>query len=162
MTKRSALVLNGPNLNLLGQRKPEVYGRHTLAEVEQMCRATADELGIVLDFRQSNDEGVLVDWIHEEGARVADGTSIGAVFNPAAYTNTSVALYDAIEAVHLPVIEVHISNILAREPFRHHSFVSPLARGVIIGFGVHGYSLALRGLYEAFEARSVPAEWSPE
>jgi 3-dehydroquinate dehydratase-2 len=142
----SVLVLNGPNLNLLGTRKPEVYGTTTLADVEQLCRTEADRLGLDLVFRQSNHEGQLIDWIHEAGAQVRAGTSIGAVFNPGAYTHTSVALHDAIEAVELPVIELHISNVHAREAFRHHSFISPVARGIIVGFGTHGYVLALRGL----------------
>jgi len=144
----SVLVLNGPNLNLLGTRKPEVYGTTTLADVEKLCAAEASELGLELQFRQSNYEGQLIDWIHEEGARVTAGTSIGAVFNPGALTHTSVALHDAIEGVSLPVIELHISNVHQREDFRHHSFISPVARGIVVGFGVHGYLLALRGLYE--------------
>jgi len=143
----SVLVLNGPNLNLLGTRKPEVYGSTTLADVEKLCRAEADRLGLELVFRQSNWEGQLIDWIHEEGRSVKAGTSIGAVYNPGAHTHTSVAIRDAIEGVSLPVIECHISNVHAREEFRHHSFVSPVARGIVIGFGVLGYTLALNGLH---------------
>jgi 3-dehydroquinate dehydratase II len=143
----SVLVLNGPNLNLLGTRKPEVYGTTTLADVEELCRREARALGLELRFRQSNHEGQLVDWIHEEGRAVAAGESLGAVFNPGAYSHTSVALHDAIEGAELPVAEVHISNIHAREEFRHHSFVSRVAAGVVVGFGVHGYVLALRALH---------------
>jgi 3-dehydroquinate dehydratase-2 len=145
----SVLVLNGPNLNLLGTRKPEVYGTTTLADVEQMCREEAGKLGLDLVFRQSNHEGELIDLIHQTGAAVKAGDSIGAVFNPGAFTHTSVALHDAIEAASLPVIELHISNVHRREEFRHHSYISPVARGIIVGFGVHGYLLALNGLYEA-------------
>jgi 3-dehydroquinate dehydratase-2 len=144
----SVLVLNGPNLNLLGTRKPEVYGSTTLADVEKMCREAAAGLDLELTFRQSNHEGQLIDWIHEEGARVKAGSSIGAVFNPGAFTHTSVALHDAIEGASLPLIECHISNVHKREEFRHHSFISPVARGIIVGFGVYGYVLAIRGLRE--------------
>jgi 3-dehydroquinate dehydratase-2 len=144
---KSVLILNGPNLNLLGTRKPEVYGTTTLAEVEEMCRREADELGLEVMFRQSNHEGQLIDWIHAAGPEVQAGRSIGAVFNPGAFTHTSVALHDAIEAVRLPVIELHISNVHGREEFRHQSWISPVARGIIIGLGVHGYPLALRALH---------------
>jgi 3-dehydroquinate dehydratase-2 len=143
----SVLVLNGPNLNLLGTRKPEVYGSTTLADVEDLCRETAEELGLELDFRQSNHEGQLIDWIHEAGPRVAAGESIGAVLNPGAFTHTSVALHDAIEGVSLPLVELHVSNVHRREEFRHHSFVSPVASGIVVGFGVAGYPLAIRGLH---------------
>ena len=136
---RKILVLNGPNLNLLGQRQPEVYGRETLADVERACTALADELGVAVEFRQSNHEGQLIDWIH-----AARGTAAGIVVNPAAYTHTSVALLDALSAFDGPVIEVHISNIHKREDFRHHSFVSLRADGVIAGCGTEGYLLALR------------------
>ena len=139
-------VLNGPNLNLLGTRKPEVYGRTTLADVEQLCREEAGRLGLDVVFRQSNHEGQLIDWLHECGAAVKGGASIGAVFNPGAYTHTSVALHDAIEGAELPVVEVHISNVHRREEFRHPSYLSPVARGIVMGFGVRGYVLALRGL----------------
>jgi 3-dehydroquinate dehydratase-2 len=145
---QSVLVLNGPNLNLLGTRSPEVYGASTLADVEKLCRTTASGLGLEIDFRQSNHEGELIDWIHAAGAQVAAGASIGAVFNPGALTHTSVALRDAIEGAGLPVIEVHISNIHAREEFRHHSHVSPVARGVVVGLGVQGYALAIAALRE--------------
>ena len=144
---KTVMVLNGPNLNLLGTRKPEVYGTTSLADVEKLCRAEADRLGLELVFRQSNHEGRLIDWIHEAGAQVKAGTAIGVVLNAGAYTHTSIALHDAIEGSDLPVIEVHISNVHAREEFRHHSFISPVARGVIVGFGTHGYVLGLRGLH---------------
>ncbi|MEV4534702.1 type II 3-dehydroquinate dehydratase [Asanoa sp. NPDC049518] len=144
----SVYVLNGPNLNLLGTRRPEVYGSTTLADVEDLCRQEAGKLGLELEFLQSNHEGQLVDWVQEAGARVAAGESIGAVLNAGAYTHTSVALHDAIEGASLPVIEVHISNVHAREEFRHRSFISPVARGIVVGFGVHGYVLALQGLHQ--------------
>lgn len=148
----SVLVLNGPNLNLLGTRKPEVYGSATLADVERLCRDTAEQLGLELEFRQSNHEGQLIDWIQEEGPRVKAGESIGAVFNAGAYTHTSVALHDAIESVELPVIELHISNVHRRESFRHHSYISPVATGIIVGLGIAGYGLAIRALYERASA----------
>ena len=148
----SVWVLNGPNLNLLGTRKPEVYGRTTLADVEEMCRQEAGKLGLDVVFRQSNHEGQLIDWIHEAAAEVKSGNSIGAVFNPGAYTHTSVALHDAIEGADLPVIETHISNVHKREEFRHHSYISPVARGIIVGFGVTGYVLAINGLHQVSQA----------
>src|SRR5919108_893214 len=144
----SVWVLNGPNLNLLGTRKPEVYGRTTLADVERMCREEAGKLGLDVVFRQSNHEGELIDWIHELGAEVKAGRSIGAVYNPGAHTHPSVALHDAIEGAELPVIELHISNVHRREEFRHHSFISPVARGIVVGFGVLGYPLVIEGLYQ--------------
>jgi 3-dehydroquinate dehydratase-2 len=144
----SVLVLNGPNLNLLGTRKPEVYGSTTLVDVEKMCREEAQKLGLDVDFKQSNHEGQLIDWIHECGAAVKAGDSIGAVYNPGAHTHTSVALHDAIEGASLPVIECHISNVHKREEFRHHSFISPVASGIVVGFGVYGYVLAIQGLYQ--------------
>jgi 3-dehydroquinate dehydratase-2 len=144
----SVLIMNGPNLNLLGTRKPEVYGTTTLADVEKLCTDAAAALGLDVDFKQSNHEGQLIDWIHETGAAVKAGNSIGAVFNPGAFTHTSVALHDAIEGASLPLIECHISNVHKREEFRHHSFISPVASGIIVGFGVHGYVLAINGLYQ--------------
>ena len=132
-------VLNGPNLNLLGKRQPEIYGRETLADVEAACRSLAAELGLAIVFRQSNREYELIDWIHE-----ARETAKGIVINPAAFTHTSVAILDALNAFDGPVLEVHISNVHKREPFRHHSYVSARADGVIAGFGVQGYELALR------------------
>jgi 3-dehydroquinate dehydratase-2 len=140
-------VLNGPNLNLLGKREPDLYGRATLADIEGACRDRGKELGLNVDFRQTNIEGVLVDWIQE-----AAGNAQGIVINPGAYTHTSVALHDAIRAIGLPVIEVHLSNIFAREPFRHHSFVSPVAKGVICGLGPSGYTLALEALRAFLDA----------
>ena len=132
-------VLNGPNLNLLGEREPDIYGRETLADIQAVCEAAAGDVPVV--FRQSNHEGVLVDWIHE-----ARGTTAGIVINPGAYSHTSVAILDALNAYEAPVIEVHISNIHKREAFRHHSFVSTRAEAVIAGCGPHGYELALRHL----------------
>lgn len=140
-------VLNGPNLNLLGTRKPEVYGYATLADVEAMCHEAAGRLGLLCEFKQSNHEGELITWIHELGARVRAGDSIGAVFNPGAFTHTSIALHDAIEGVELPLIECHISNVHRREAFRQHSYISPVSVGIIAGFGVQGYVLAIQGLH---------------
>ena len=142
----TVLVLNGPNLNLLGTREPSVYGAHTLADVEACCRSAAAAHRWTLDFRQSNHEGLLIDWIHEAGLGHADGSVAGVVFNAGAFTHTSVALHDAIKAVAVPVIEVHISNVHAREPFRHHSYLSPAAAGIVVGFGIDGYALAIEGL----------------
>lgn len=139
-------VFNGPNLNLLGTRKPEVYGTSVLADVETLCRESAAAHGCELDFRQTNHEGTLVDWVHEAGAAVKRGAALGAVLNAAAYTHTSVALHDAIEGAELPTVEVHISNVHGRETFRHHSYVSPVAAGIVVGFGVDGYALAIDGL----------------
>ena len=148
----SILILNGPNLNLLGTRKPEVYGSTSIADVEEMCRQEAGKLGLDVVFRQSNHEGQLIDWIHETGVAVKAGESIGAVFNPGALTHTSVALHDAIEGASLPVIELHISNVHAREEFRHHSYISPVARGIIVGFGILGYKMAIHGLHQLSQA----------
>ena len=148
----SVLIMNGPNLNLLGTRNPEVYGTTTLADVEKLCTDAAAKLSLDVDFKQSNHEGQLIDWIHETGAAVKAGQSIGAVFNPGAFTHTSVALHDAIEGASLPVIECHISNVHKREAFRHHSFVSPVASGIIVGFGVYGYVLAIQGLHQLSQA----------
>lgn len=134
-------VLNGPNLNLLGKREPHLYGSTTLADVEAECRALAAELGLVLEFHQSNHEGQMIDWIH--AAREA---ATGIVINPGGWTHTSVALRDALAASDLPVIEVHVTNIHKREEFRHHSYVSGIAVGVIAGLGTQGYALALRAL----------------
>lgn len=143
----SITVLNGPNLNLLGTRKPEVYGNTSLADVEAMCRKAAEELGYTLEFKQSNHEGQLIDWIHELGPKQKAGESIGAVFNPGAFTHTSLALHDAIEGAEVRVIECHISNVHKREAFRHHSFISPVAAGIVVGFGVQGYLLGIQGLH---------------
>lgn len=132
-------VLNGPNLNLLGKRQPEIYGRETLTDVERACAALAAELGVEVVFLQSNWEGQIIDWIHE-----ARGTSAGIVINPGAFTHTSVAILDALNAFEGVVIEVHISNVHKRESFRHHSYVSLRADGIIVGCGTQGYQLALR------------------
>jgi 3-dehydroquinate dehydratase-2 len=139
---QTVYVINGPNLNLLGTREPEKYGRATLAEVEALCRKTAQAHALAVEFRQSNHEGELVGWIQEAGARSA----AGIVINAAAYTHTSIAILDALAAVHLPVIEVHITNVHARESFRQRSYVSKAATAVICGFGVDGYALAIAGL----------------
>lgn len=134
----SLLVLNGPNLNLLGTRQPEVYGRVTLVDIEQLCASHAQTLGVDLTFEQSNHEGVMVDLIH-----AAKGVHDAIILNAGAYTHTSIALMDAINSVELPVIELHLSNIHARESFRHKSYISPVALGLICGFGARGYTLAM-------------------
>jgi len=139
----SLLILNGPNLNLLGTRQPDIYGTVTLADIEVLCRDTAAEFGMDIECLQSNHEGALVDAIH-----AARGTHSGIVLNAGAYSHTSVALHDAIVGTEMAVIEVHISNIHARESFRHHSFITPAAVGMISGVGVQGYSLAVRALAE--------------
>jgi 3-dehydroquinate dehydratase II len=141
MTSRTAFVLNGPNLNLLGKRQPEIYGRETLADVEAACRRTAAALKFELRFHQSNREYELIDWVHE--AREA---ATGIIINPAAFTHTSVAILDALKTCECPIFEVHISNVHQREAFRHHSYVSLAATGVIAGFGTQGYTLALQHL----------------
>lgn len=134
-------VLNGPNLNLLGKRQPEIYGHETLADVEASCRETAAGLGFPIRFHQSNREYEIIDWVHE-----ARETACGIVINPAAFTHTSVAILDALKTCDFPIFEVHISNVHQREPFRHHSYVSLVATGVIAGFGTQGYTLALQRL----------------
>ena len=135
------LVLNGPNLNMLGTREPQTYGTQTLADIEAMCRAEGEKLGLEVTCRQSNHEGELVTWVQE-----AMGQFNALILNPGAYSHTSIALHDAIRATGLKVIEVHLSNIHAREPFRHHSYVSAVAAGVICGLGATGYRLALAAL----------------
>jgi 3-dehydroquinate dehydratase-2 len=135
-------VLNGPNLNLLGTREPEKYGRSTLADVEKLCRSTAERFGLDIVFRQSNIEGELVNWIQEAHAKNA----AGLILNPAGYTTTSIAILDALLAMQMPVIEIHITNIHARESFRQNSYVSKAAKAVIAGFGIEGYALAISGL----------------
>ena len=137
----SILILNGPNLNLLGTRQPEVYGKTTLADVEALCREKAKSLGFDVAFKQSNHEGALIDLIH-----AAKGKHAGIVLNAGAYTHTSIALMDAIASVELPVVEVHLSNIHAREEFRHRSYIAPVALGQICGFGAQGYLMALDAL----------------
>ncbi len=141
MAAATILVLNGPNLNLLGVREPETYGRDTLADIEEACLERATELDVAVDFRQSNSEGQLVDWIQE-----ARETADGIVLNAGAYTHTSIAILDALRASELPVIEVHLSNIHRRESYRRHSYVSEAAQGMICGFGAHGYLLALEAM----------------
>ena len=135
---KKILILNGPNLNLLGTREPAQYGTTTLADVEALCRAAGQRLGYEVECFQSNWEGALIDKIQEYGRLVKEGQALGCVFNAGAYTHTSVALHDAIKGVELPVIECHISNVHAREPFRHHSWLSPAAAGIVVGFGVQG------------------------
>ena len=137
----SVLILNGPNLNLLGTRQPEVYGKTTLADVEALCAAETARLDLEMQFAQSNHEGALIDLIH-----AAKGKHAGVVLNAGAYTHTSIALMDAIASVELPVVEVHLSNIHAREEFRHRSYIAPVALGQICGFGAQGYLMALDAL----------------
>ncbi|MEY4645388.1 MAG: type II 3-dehydroquinate dehydratase [Hylemonella sp.] len=143
---KKVFVLNGPNLNLLGTREPAVYGSQTLDDVKKLCQRAAKANGLALDFRQSNHEGDLVDALHEAGRLQAGGKLAGVVLNAGAYTHTSVALHDAIKGAGVTVIELHISNVHAREAFRHHSYISPAAKAVMAGFGVNGYALAIAGL----------------
>ena len=133
------MILNGPNLNLLGTREPEIYGHETLADIEALCAKAASAHGLTIDFRQSNHEGALIDWVQE-----ARNGFAAIIINPAAYTHTSIALHDALKTVSIPVIEVHISNTFAREEFRHFSYISPVAKGVILGFGLQSYELAIQ------------------
>jgi 3-dehydroquinate dehydratase-2 len=142
----TVLILNGPNLNMLGVRQPEIYGRDTLADIEQACTDEAEQVELEIDFRQSNHEGELVTWIQE--ARTAHD---GIIVNAGAYSHTSVAILDALNAAELPVIEVHLSNIFRRDAFRHHSYVSLAATGVVCGLGVHGYLLALQAMARLLE-----------
>ena len=142
-------VLNGPNMNMLGLRQPHLYGSATLDDVEALCAETAEQLGLAIDFRQTNGEGELITWVQQCRGRAA-----GIVINPAGYTNTSIALMDALLATELPVIEVHITNIHRREEFRHHSFVSKAAVGVICGLGIGGYALALTAMADILEQRA--------
>lgn len=142
-------ILNGPNLNMLGTRQPELYGRESLADVETLCRAHAVRLGLEIEFRQSNHEGDLVTWIQECRGRAA-----GIVINAGAYTHTSVAVLDALLAAEVPAVEVHLSNIHQRDPFRHHSYVAKAAKGMICGFGSHGYVLALDALARLIKGSS--------
>jgi 3-dehydroquinate dehydratase-2 len=138
---KKIFILNGPNLNLLGSRQPEIYGRDTLADVERAAGVAAKKLGLDIDFRQSNAEGELIDWVHEARAKAA-----GILVNAGALSHTSIALYDALLASDIPVIEVHLSNIFRREEFRHQSWVSRAAVGLVAGFGLQGYVLALEAM----------------
>ena len=147
---KTIYVLNGPNLNSLGTREPEKYGRSTLKDVEKLCHKTAERYGLEVDFRQTNREGELVDWFHEAKAKKI----AGIVINPAGYTTTSVSILDAIFAVAIPTIEVHITNIHQREEFRHHSYISKGAKAVICGFGAEGYALAIQGLAGVIGAKA--------
>lgn len=142
-------IMNGPTLNLLGEREPEIYGHATLSDVEALCRSTASEFGFDIRFRQTNAEHELIDWVQE-----ARTTACGIVINAAAYSHTSIALLDALSACAFPVVEVHISNVYKREAFRHHSYVSGRADGVIVGCGVEGYSFAIRRLASLLNAQS--------
>jgi 3-dehydroquinate dehydratase II len=151
---KTVYVLNGPNLNLLGTRQPHIYGRATLADVEKLCQATAKQHGLALVFRQSNHEGQIVDWIQEAHAEKA----AGLVLNPAGFTTTSIAILDALMTLEAPVIEIHISNIHAREEFRHNSYVSKVARAIVCGFGVEGYALAITGLAGLIGAKAGAKE----
>ena len=141
--KNKVLVLNGPNLNLLGKRQPDIYGRLTFEQINKKIRALAKELGVEVEIRQSNSEGELVNWIHEAAIQFG-----AIIINPAAYTHSSIALRDAITATGLPTVEVHLSNIYAREEFRKHSYIAGAAVGQIAGFGVHSYLLGLRAVVE--------------
>lgn len=143
---RSFLILNGPNLNLLGTRQPEIYGHTTLSDVEDMCRAHAEKIGVTVTCAQSNSEGTLVDEIQN-----ARGTHDGIILNAGAYTHTSIALMDAIKGTEAQLVELHLSNIHARESFRHKSYISPVAIGLICGFGAHGYILAMDALHRHLE-----------
>ena len=149
---KTVFVLNGPNLNLLGTREPAVYGAQTLADVEQLCAQACARHRLALRFHQSNHEGALLDWIHEAGRMHAAGALAGVVFNAGAYTHTSVALHDAIKGTGVDLVELHISNVHAREAFRHHSYLSAVARGVMCGFGTAGYGLAIDAV----------AQWQPQ
>lgn len=137
----TVFVLNGPNLNLLGQRESDIYGASSLEDIRSTCMEAGQRFGFDIDFRQTNNEGELVEWIQEAGARAA-----GIVINPAAYGHTSIAIHDAIRAIAPPVVEVHLSNIHAREEFRHRTMVAPVALGMICGFGMQGYVLAIEAL----------------
>ncbi|TPW26150.1 type II 3-dehydroquinate dehydratase [Pararhizobium mangrovi] len=149
MTK-PVFILNGPNLNLLGKREPEIYGSETLADVEASCVRLAEELGLTVRFHQSNAEFQIIDWIHE-----AREEACGLIINPAAFTHTSIAILDALKACAFPIFEVHISNIHKREAFRHHSYVSTCADGIVAGFGTQGYEMALRRMATSVDAETI-------
>lgn len=142
----SIMIINGPNLNLLGQREPHIYGSTSLSDIEAQCHALAKSRGLTVDFRQSNHEGELVDWIQQARTECA-----GLILNAGAYTHTSVAIHDALKMLSIPIIEVHLSNPHAREAFRHQSYVSPLARAVICGLGAKGYGVAIDALADAIK-----------
>ena len=146
---KTVYVLNGPNLNLLGTREPQTYGHSTRKDVEKLSRDAAKRHKLEVEFRQSNHEGELVDWLHEAQAKKA----VGVVLNAGGYTHSSVAIRDAVAAVKLPVIEVHISNVFAREDFRHFSPIAPVAKGTLCGFGINGYALAIRGRAAMLDAK---------
>ncbi|GAA1880059.1 type II 3-dehydroquinate dehydratase [Williamsia serinedens] len=148
MSAPTVLLLNGPNLNMLGTRQPEVYGTATLADAVAVAERAARDVGVELTARQTNHEGQMIDWVHE-----ARGTVAGIVVNPGGWTHTSVALADALVIPEVPVVEVHLSNVAAREPFRHHSYVSPIATAVIAGCGILGYDFAIRTLAERLSNR---------
>jgi 3-dehydroquinate dehydratase-2 len=147
---KTLYILNGPNLNTLGTREPEIYGHATLKDVEKLCDKAAKRFGLDTEFRQSNHEGVIIDWIHE----ARDKKAVGIIINPAGYTNTSIAILDALLLIKAPVIEVHITNIHKRESFRHVSYISKVARGVIAGCGVEGYPLAITAVAGMIGAKS--------
>jgi len=146
---RKIYVLNGPNLNMLGTREPEIYGYDTLDDIAERMEDVAGRAHVEIVFRQSNHEGYLVDWLQEAHAEGAHAV----IINPGAYTHTSIALHDAIKGASVPLIELHISNVHAREEFRHHSYISPAARGIIVGFGVKGYPLAIEALVRVSDAK---------
>jgi 3-dehydroquinate dehydratase-2 len=146
LMSRTIFVLNGPNLNMLGKREPGIYGGKTLRDIEVDCKSAASELGLLVDFRQTNHEGVLVDWIQE-----ADDAAAAVCLNPGAYGHTSIALHDAIRAISKPVIELHLSNIHAREEFRHKTWTAPAVKGIICGFGAHSYILAIHAAKELIQ-----------
>ena len=148
---KTIYVLNGPNLNLLGTREPETYGHANLSDVEKLCKATAAQFGLVADCRQSNREGELIDFVHEAHANKA----AGIVINAGGYSHTSIALHDALAAVKIPAVEVHLSNIHARESFRHHSFTAKAAFATLCGFGIDGYRLAINGLAAKIGAKEI-------
>lgn len=144
--QKTVFVLNGPNLNLLGTREPQIYGAQTLADVEKLCAERCAALGLALRFHQSNHEGALIDWVHEAGTLHARGELAGVILNAGALTHTSIALMDAVKGTNVPLLELHVSNVFAREAFRHHSWLSPVARAVMCGFGVAGYALAVEAV----------------